>query len=170
MQHTNSSSSDGELYEVETIVDSRTNTDGELEYLVQWKGYSSSQNTWEPRAHLAGALHVLKAFESKQKSANGSVELELGAKKRKRLCAAPDTHMQQATEENDSSEEERGSPAPHRAKPEDLEVLSVRVVRGDLVWTVRTRTGQKRDMSLEQVKARAPLTLIDYLISKLRFA
>lgn len=167
-QHTNSSS-DGELYEVEAIVGSRQTEDG-VEFLVQWKGYDSSQNTWEPREHLAGALHVLRAFESKQKQPCGGVD-EQSAKKRKRLYAASVAHKQQATEESDSSDEQTATrySAPCR-KTEDLVVLSVRAARGDLMWTVQTRTGQKQELTLEQVKTRAPLTLIDYLISKLRFA
>lgn len=167
-QHTNSSS-DGELYEVEAIVDSRP-AGGGMEYLVQWRGYDSSQNTWEPREHLAGAQHVLRAFESKQKLPCDT-SWEPSEKKRKRLYTAPVAQTQQVTEESDSSDEQTAShsPAPCR-KTEDLEVLGVRTARGDLVWTVQTSRGQKQELSLEQVKARAPLTLIDYLISKLRFA
>ncbi|KAL1933994.1 hypothetical protein VTP01DRAFT_8084 [Rhizomucor pusillus] len=38
---------DGSVYEVECIVDHRTNpSTGELEYLVKWAGYPSSENTW----------------------------------------------------------------------------------------------------------------------------
>lgn len=38
-------------YEVEAIVD-RRKVKGRVEYLVKWKGYKSSENTWEPRASL----------------------------------------------------------------------------------------------------------------------
>ena len=37
------------FYEVEKIVDKRTNIYGLVEYLVKWKGYPSSENTWEPK-------------------------------------------------------------------------------------------------------------------------
>ncbi|KAG0220983.1 hypothetical protein BGW42_008406 [Actinomortierella wolfii] len=39
---------DGEVFDVERIVDHRQIENGEYEYFVKWKGYPSSANTWEP--------------------------------------------------------------------------------------------------------------------------
>ncbi len=36
-----------ERYEIERIVDKRYRNNG-LEYLIKWRGYPDSQNTWEP--------------------------------------------------------------------------------------------------------------------------
>jgi chromobox protein 3 len=42
-----------EVYEVEKIVDSSHNKKtGSTQYLVKWKGYPSTQNTWEPAENL----------------------------------------------------------------------------------------------------------------------
>ncbi|KAF4008355.1 hypothetical protein G4228_020079 [Cervus hanglu yarkandensis] len=41
-----------ELYEVEAIIDKRKIKKGKTENLVQWKGYDSEDNTWEPEQHL----------------------------------------------------------------------------------------------------------------------
>ena len=174
-QHTYSS----DVFEVEAIVAERS-TDSGVEYLVKWKGYESSENTWEPKENLEEARKVLREFERKGED---SVDVEEGCgKKRKRLYTATDFPMRFARkypdpcpapevpqEESESSSEEQAYTV-HR-KAEDLEVLSVRVARGNqLMWTVLEDTGKKRELSLEQVKKRAPLALVDYLISKLRFA
>ena len=37
----------GERFEIERIVDKRYRND-RLEYLIKWRGYPDSQNTWEP--------------------------------------------------------------------------------------------------------------------------
>ena len=39
------------MYVVEKIVDMRIRS-GEIEYRVKWRGWPSSTNTWEPKAHL----------------------------------------------------------------------------------------------------------------------
>ena len=33
------------------------------EYEVKWEGYASSENTWEPVAHLEGCMSFVKAYE-----------------------------------------------------------------------------------------------------------
>ena len=38
---------DGERFEIEYIVDKRYRKD-QVEYLIKWRGYPDSQNTWEP--------------------------------------------------------------------------------------------------------------------------
>ena len=52
------------FYEVEKIVDKRTNIYGLVEYLVKWKGYPSSENTWEPKKNLKRLEHLIKEFEN----------------------------------------------------------------------------------------------------------
>ena len=50
------------LYEVERIVAKRDRK-RTAEYFIQWKNYSSVENTWEPAEHLPE--HLLAAFESR---------------------------------------------------------------------------------------------------------
>ena len=52
------------FYEVEKIVDKRTNIYGLVEYLVKWKGYPSSDNTWEPKKNLKKLDHLIKEYEN----------------------------------------------------------------------------------------------------------
>jgi len=55
--------SDGHLeYEVDRILDKRRNR-GRTEYLVQWKGYSDDEITWEPPSHLKNARIAIRDYE-----------------------------------------------------------------------------------------------------------
>eukprot|EP00466_Bigelowiella_natans_P012974 jgi/Bigna1/72445/fgenesh1_pg.20_\ len=49
-----------EDYEVERIILSRYNVDGELQYLIKWKGYKGEDNTWEPSSNISPEL--IEAF------------------------------------------------------------------------------------------------------------
>jgi hypothetical protein len=64
---------EGELeYEVQEIVDSRWTRRGRgrrLEYLVNWKGYGSKDDTWEPEENLEHAPEKVKEFHSRHPSA-----------------------------------------------------------------------------------------------------
>ncbi|TGJ80867.1 hypothetical protein E0Z10_g7905 [Xylaria hypoxylon] len=50
-------------YEVELILDTRTKS-GTTEYLVKWKGWHVTHNSWEPAANLTHCTQALKEFRS----------------------------------------------------------------------------------------------------------
>ena len=61
---------DEEEYEVEAIVESKLEGHGKdaVEmFLVKWKGWASSRNTWEPEENLGHAKAILKRFRAKEK-------------------------------------------------------------------------------------------------------
>eukprot|EP00965_Chrysotila_dentata_P199987 6179713-Pleurochrysis_carterae.AAC.2 len=41
-----------DVYAVHRILDEREGSDGSHEFLIKWKGYKASQNTWEPEANI----------------------------------------------------------------------------------------------------------------------
>ena len=57
---------DGESeFEVEAILQHKfVGRKKEIWYLVQWRGYSRAESTWEPEEHLRNAPEVLKAYKS----------------------------------------------------------------------------------------------------------
>ncbi|XP_055928681.1 uncharacterized protein LOC129959791 [Argiope bruennichi] len=56
---------DGEVYKVEKIVAKRFRH-GRFEYLIKWKGYSSAENTWEPKENILSPA-LLEDFERRQR-------------------------------------------------------------------------------------------------------
>src|SRR6266404_129344 len=53
-------------YEVEAILQSRQtkNCQG-IQYLVKWKGYPDSDNSWEPASHMKNTLNLVTAFHKR---------------------------------------------------------------------------------------------------------
>merc|ERR1719422_2802539 len=56
-------------YEVETVVSKRDTEEGKVEYLVKWKGYDASDNTWEPVENLESSQELIDEFEGRTENA-----------------------------------------------------------------------------------------------------
>ncbi len=54
-------------FEVEAVLGQRR-VRGKEEYLIRWKGYSSFDDTWEPKENLGNAKEALKKFLKRQRS------------------------------------------------------------------------------------------------------
>lgn len=52
---------------VESIVDKLITPDGKVHYLLKWKGYPHTDNTWEPEENL-NCPELMEKFEKKRKS------------------------------------------------------------------------------------------------------
>ena len=50
---------DEELFKVEKIVDSKVDKNGVSLYKTRWKGYSASDDTWEPTENVSGELSLI---------------------------------------------------------------------------------------------------------------
>lgn len=56
----------GKIWDVEEVLDKRTDNDGGIEYLLKWKGETEDANTWEPRKMIRD-VDAVKLFESTEK-------------------------------------------------------------------------------------------------------
>ncbi|EAQ93536.1 hypothetical protein CHGG_01771 [Chaetomium globosum CBS 148.51] len=74
-------------YEVESIADSIIDADTmEHMYLVKWKNYPASDNTWEPKKNLKGSLDLVRKFDAAKKKAKAAEAAKKAATKK---AAAP---------------------------------------------------------------------------------
>ena len=53
-----------EEFEIEAILTHRTYKNRETRYLIKWKGYNTSENTWEPESNLSNAEEKLNDYKS----------------------------------------------------------------------------------------------------------
>ena len=56
---------DEEEYEVEAILAHR-HQGRSLQYLIKWKGYDTSYNTWEPQQNLQNSLETLEEYKRRR--------------------------------------------------------------------------------------------------------
>ncbi|CAK5266000.1 unnamed protein product [Mycena citricolor] len=63
-----------EEWEVKEIVKEQNVGQGK-QYLVKWKGWPHSENTWEPSCHLTYVKRVLKAWQRKQSNPDTRIHL-----------------------------------------------------------------------------------------------
>jgi hypothetical protein len=56
-------------YEVEQILDSRQHQ-GAREYLIKWKGYDASENTWEAAKNMTHCRQLLKRYQASEGTKN----------------------------------------------------------------------------------------------------
>lgn len=71
-------------YEVEAIINKRT-IKGKTKYLIRWKGFEESDDTWEPEETL-NCPDLIRAFNKKKGNKKEAIKIKKSPKKRKRLA------------------------------------------------------------------------------------
>lgn len=61
---------DEQEYEVEKVL-GKALVDGKEHYLIKWKGYPTSENTWEPTKHLRNAQQMIKDYHRENPRTEG---------------------------------------------------------------------------------------------------
>jgi len=143
-----------EEYVVEKIVDSRKGKGGKKEYLLKWKGYPDSENTWEPQENL-DCSDMIEAFEEKRKKKKDEgkrkAEDEGSAKKKKKV-----------TDEDDNKPRgfERG------LQPE--RIIGATDSGGDLMFLMKWKDSDEADLvPARQANIRCPQIVISFYEERL---
>ena len=175
-------------YEVENILDKRQ-VRGKIEYLIKWKGYSTSESTWEPLSNLKNIKEIIQKFESKngpkKKNKNNKViTLSEDSKENKnvqnqflgRKTNNPKKEVVINLEEKEQKEEDiQCDNTSSLFKVDDTmkRVLAVKKDENDLIAIVE-KLSKRGDASKEYIKTDKlkkvnPWILIDYYESKIKF-
>ena len=54
-------------YEVETILDHRLTSDLQFEFLLKWKNYPNSENSWENETALEGCKELIEEYKKEKR-------------------------------------------------------------------------------------------------------
>ena len=73
-------------YQVEAIIDKRSNKKGKPEYKIKWKDYPFEECSWEPLSHLKNVMIMVKEFEqnhNKESSTSSTCDTFIKKKRNK---------------------------------------------------------------------------------------
>ena len=56
-----------EEYEIEVVLAHKGNVKGKRRFLISWKGYPSSENSWLPDKEMQNALEILETYKGRLK-------------------------------------------------------------------------------------------------------
>lgn len=152
-----------EEFTVEKVVDGRVRN-GRKEYLLRWKGYPDSENTWEPESNLdcpdliaeyEDSKKKKKELEKKRKSATNGVE-EGALKKKKKVAEVRST----AEDDNKPRGFDRG------LQPE--RIIGATDSSGELMFLMKWKDSDEADLvPARQANVKCPQIVIAFYEERL---
>jgi len=146
-----------EEFTVEKVVDSRMRG-GKKEYLLKWKGYPDSENTWEPEENL-DCPDLISGYEDKKKKR----EAEKGVKRKSTTNGAKeDQAKKKKKEDNDNKPRgfERGL-TPER-------IIGATDSSGELMFLMKWNGSDEADLvPARQANVRCPQIVIAFYEERL---
>lgn len=157
-----------EEYSVEKIVDKRTVKPGKVEYLLKWKNYGDSENTWEPKENL-DCPQLIADFEEKLKKSVKKKEEEPGKKKRSANTSLNNSssslsNSKKSKIENSNSTEKKGFE--RNLEPE--KIIGATESNGILKFLMKwKRTEEPEMVSAKDANVKCPQLVIDFYEERL---
>lgn len=113
------------VFYIGSILDRKIDSSKRKHYLIKWRDYPASFNSWEPYEGLKQAWDLIKEFELKLKQKN-SISKSLLGSKRKKSESKPKAHSQPYTKKIESESKKRLSVEkqknlPHKSAAESTE-------------------------------------------------
>lgn len=142
-------------FTVERIIDMRVKS-GKKEYLLKWKGYPDTENTWEPEENL-DCPDLIQEFEDKMKK-----EKEDKKKKKK------DT-----TDEEPAKKKKKVPEEENKARGFDRGLQPERIIgatdsSGELMFLMKWKDSEEADLvPARQANMRCPQTVIQFYEERL---
>lgn len=162
-------------YEVEDILEVRTNDSGTKEFLIKWKGYKKSDSTWEPEENLS-CTNLIQEFYERTGSetsprAGRKREAKSPASKAKKAKTV-DQNKQNSRAASKSSRTKtpqksmKGQNKPDHAEYEVEEVLDVAVKKGKKEFLIKWKGYDTSESSWEPEKNLSCKHLIEAFYEK----
>jgi len=114
--------SDPEVYEVAEILNKRF-SGGVRQYLIRWKGYDETHDTWEPEDGLGDCTQKVSEFEAKQRAkeaprrTSSSTSSTSKQSKREKQPSIPSTKITPADSEDEDTPSRANGKSSSKAKP-----------------------------------------------------
>ncbi|XP_074597364.1 chromobox protein homolog 5-like [Brevipalpus obovatus] len=102
---------------VEEVVDKRI-VDGKIEYLLKWKDYDHSANTWEPEENLS-CTELIKEFERKASEKSRKLDLPGSVSNGESFASPPAQKISETSDSFGSSDSQEKKPAKMKANKEN---------------------------------------------------
>lgn len=131
-----------EEYTVEKILDKRVRQ-GRIEYLLKWKGYPDSENTWEPKENLDCPELINDFEEKKKKSSEEKKDKDIPEKKRK-LNGTDNSESSTPKKKKKSDEDNRPRGFDRGLEPE--RVIGATDSSGELMFLIKWKGSDEADL------------------------
>ncbi|XP_048850052.1 chromobox protein homolog 3a isoform X1 [Brienomyrus brachyistius] len=147
-----------EEFVVEKVIDQRI-VNGKVEYFLKWKGFSDTDNTWEPEENL-DCPDLIEAFLATQKS----VVERPDSNKRKPSTDGTDSEESKAKKKKDVAEKPRGFA--RNLEPE--RIIGATDSSGELMFLMKWKDSDEADLvPAKEANVRCPQVVIAFYEERL---
>jgi len=151
-----------EEFTVEKVVDSRMRG-GKKEYLLKWKGYPDSENTWEPEENL-DCPDLISGYEDKKKKR----EAEKGVKRKSTTNGAKEDQAKKKKKEVGKGDANDNKPRGFESGLTPERIIGATDSSGELMFLMKWNGSDEADLvPARQANVRCPQIVIAFYEERL---